>query len=88
MKLVLIEWVDSHSIPGGWKPLDDAAENLAAPLHIRSVGWLVSESGGAKVVAPHISGEKNGDCELCVRGEISIPDRAVVKMTVLRKGAA
>lgn len=84
MKLVMIEWLDAHRLPGeSWKRLSNLQEN-GAPLRCRSVGWLVSESDGGKVIVPHISGEQN-ECEPYGAGEISIPDGAVVNMIVLRK---
>ena len=61
-KLVLIEWVDSHS-GRGWQSLDELKDK-AEPLYCRSVGWLVKETRDCKVIVPHISGEKNGDIVL------------------------
>jgi hypothetical protein len=76
--LVLVEWIDSHS-GSGWQPLDEI-EKAAEPVHCRSVGWLVAEGNGSKVLVPHISGEKNGDLRLFGKGEITIPERAIVKV--------
>ena len=81
-KLLLIEWIDAHSTPG-WQSLDDLAES-AEPLHCRSVGWLVSEKNGMVVLAPHISGEKNGNLRLFGSGNLAIPTKAIVRRIVLR----
>lgn len=80
-KLVLVEWVDSHS-GTGWRPLDEI-ESAAGPVHCRSVGWLVSEESGTKVLVSSVSGEANEDVRLYGCGDIAIPDDAVTKMTVL-----
>lgn len=82
MKLVLIEWIDSHS-GRGWQSLDEIKQ-CARLLYCRSVGWLVSENKDCKVLAPHISGEKNGDIELHGCGDLTIPKKSILKTTVLR----
>lgn len=85
MKLVLIEWIDSHSHrPAGWRPLEEI-EQEGEPLTCRSVGWLLHESKSCKTIVPHVSGEKNEDIVLCGHGEICIPTKAIVKMIVLPK---
>ncbi len=83
MKLVLIEWLDSHA-GRGWQDMA-RIERAAEPLYCRSVGWLVSESGGCKVIVPHIAGERNGEVALQGSGDLTIPTRAIVKMRVLSK---
>jgi hypothetical protein len=81
-KLVLIEWVDSHS-GRGWQMLDEL-EDKAEPLYCRSVGWVVAETEGCKVIVPHIAGEENGDIMLQGCGDMAIPTKAIVKVTILR----
>jgi hypothetical protein len=81
-KLVLIEWLDIHA-GRGWQSMDEIAESCE-PLYCRSVGWLVSEKNGHKTIVPHLSGEKNGDILVHGRGDITIPAKAIVNMTVLR----
>ena len=81
MKLVLVEWLDSHS-GRGWQEMD-LLENTAEPLHCRSVGWLLSDREDCKVLVPHIAGEKNGEIKLLGSGDITIPKKAIVKVTVL-----
>ena len=82
-KLVLIEWIDSHS-GRGWKSIEEI-EETAEPLHCRSVGWLVKETKHVKVIVPHIGGEKNGNIILQGCGDLTIPTKAIIKMTTLRK---
>jgi hypothetical protein len=82
VKLVLIEWLDSHA-GRGWQDLariKDASE----PLYCRSVGWLVSEAGNCKVLVPHISGERNG-IVLQGSGDLTIPNQAILKMRVVER---
>lgn len=81
-KLVLIEWLDSHS-GRGWQSLEDL-KTAAEPLYCRSVGWLVLENGKCKVIAPHVSGEKNGKTVLQYSGDITIPTKAILKISVLK----
>ena len=83
-KLVLIEWVDSHS-GNGWRPLDELAD-AARPVMCRSVGWLVAEQNGTVVLVPHISGDET--VRRYGTGDIAIPTKAIVKRTVLRDKTA
>ncbi len=83
MKLVMIEWVDSHS-GDGWRQIDEIKASCG-PVYCRSVGWLASEKNGHKVIVPHISGEKNADIVVYGRGDLTIPVKAIVKITVLKK---
>lgn len=84
MKLVLVEWLDSHS-GRGWQQLEEI-EQAAEPLYCRSVGWLVKETKECKVLVPHIAGEANGDIILLGCGDLTIPIKAIKRLTVLRKG--
>lgn len=78
MKLVLIEWVDSHS-GRGWKQMEDL-KGTAKPLPCKSVGWLFFDGREAKVVVPHVS--QDG---LQGVGDITIPTCAIKKITVLKE---
>lgn len=82
MKLVLIEWLDIHA-GRGWQTLDEI-EDSCEPLYCRSVGWLAVEKNGHKTIIPHLGGEKNGDVVIHGRGSLTIPNKAIFKMTVLR----
>jgi hypothetical protein len=84
LKLVLVEWLDSHS-GQGWQRLHEIAEN-GAPVLCQSVGWLVSDQKDHKVLVPHISGMGNEGVVPYGRGEISIPAKAIRKLRVLQKG--
>lgn len=81
MKLVLIEWIDSRG-SNGWQLVKDIAV-AAKVANCRSVGWLMDESGGRKLIVPHLSGE-DGEADWGL-GDLSIPNQAVVKMHVLRR---
>jgi hypothetical protein len=83
MKLVLVEWLDSHA-GRGWQSVEQL-ERAAEPLYCRSVGWLVSERKDCKILVPHIAGEKNGDAILLGCGDLTIPTRAIVKLVVLQQ---
>jgi hypothetical protein len=80
-RLVLVEWIDSHSAVGGWQPLDEIAA-AAEAVHCRSVGWLVSDRNGVKVLVAHISGDRNG-VRPYGKGDIAIPSRCITKIRVL-----
>lgn len=74
-RLVLVEWVDSHS-GRGWRDLDEL-EGHAQPLHCRSVGWVIAKKNGMLLLAASISGERNGNVQLCASGDIAIPSAAI-----------
>lgn len=81
-KLVLIEWLDSHS-GRGWQTIDEL-QRSAEPLYCQSVGWLLSDMENCKVIVPHIAGERNGETMMQGFGDLTIPTKAIMKMTVLR----
>lgn len=74
-RLVLIEWLDSHHVPG-WH----TGEPATKPLLCRSVGWLVHDGTEAKTIAPHITEEETP--QRC--GEMTIPTAAMLKMEALQ----
>lgn len=81
MKLVLIEWMDSHSTGDkAWQRIDEVRESCR-PMINSSVGWLVSETNGQKQLVSSLMGFNKTFCG----GDIVIPNKCVVKMTVLRK---
>lgn len=81
--LVLVEWLDSHA-GRGWQDMS-RLEGPVSPLRCRSVGWLVSDAKDCKMIVPHIAGDADGELTQG-SGDLAIPTRAIVKMTVLRKG--
>jgi hypothetical protein len=82
MKLVLVEWLDAHA-GRGWQN-SERLEEAAEPLYCRSVGWLFSDNKKCKVIVPHIAGEQNKKIIIQGCGDLTIPTKSVVKMTVLR----
>jgi hypothetical protein len=82
LKLVLIEWIDI-SAGRDWQPVDQIKEDCK-PMFCRSVGWLVTERNGCKTIIPHLSGEKNEGIMVEGRGDLTIPNKAIIKITVLR----
>lgn len=85
MKLVMIEWVDSCSHAGQerWKKMEEIAADEGV-VRCRSVGWLVGDHEDNKVIVPHISGMDGNDLPPYGRGDLSIPTKAITKITVLR----
>lgn len=79
MRLVLIEWMDSH-VDGGWRHLDDDVEDRA--IVCRSVGWLILDGEQAKVIAPHMN-EPEEKVPRQAAGVMTIPARAVLRITGL-----
>lgn len=84
MKLVLVEWNDSHE-RNGWVALD-ILKKFCKPSPCRSVGWLLEDKNGHIQLVSHISGmnlNKEGPEDAC--GDMCIPKKVITKMTVLRK---
>lgn len=75
IRLVLVEWLDSHYVPG-WHT-DAPAEK---PSLCRSVGWLICDGEQAKVISPHVI---NGDPPQR-NGEMTIPACAIVSMVEIK----
>jgi hypothetical protein len=82
LKLVMIEWLDSHA-GRGWQSIKQIKDSCE-PLYCRSVGWLVSENKKCKIIVPHISGEKNGNIVLHGCGDLAIPTKAIVGLKILK----
>ena len=79
MRLVLIEWEDSHG-NGEWQEIGGSIEDRA--LVCRSVGWLVLDGKRAKVIAPHINQAEPGvESQGC--GIMTIPTAAIISITKL-----
>lgn len=77
MRLVLIEWIDSHS-GSRWQDLDNI-KAANGPLHCRSVGWVVAENKKYITLVSSISGEKNENIMLCGTGGITIPKCCITR---------
>src|SRR5438093_515728 len=81
MRLVLIEWEDSHS-SGAWQELATELEDRAVVC--RSVGWLVLDGDTAKVVAPHLNEQEPGVPQQGC-GIMTIPTRSVLRIADLQE---
>ncbi len=82
MKLVLVEWIDVHA-GRSWLSADELSK-WCSPVHCRSVGWLLTKKNGHVTIVPHLAGEKNRDIVVFGRGDLTIPLKMILKMTVLR----
>lgn len=71
LKIIYIEWVDSTSYGGVWKPRDDV-EHLQENPVIVSVGVLLRETPQSITVVGHIGSGQ-------VSGEMCIPKVAIKK---------
>lgn len=83
MRLVLVEWQDSHALTtGGWMHLD--GEYSTEPRTIFSVGWLLVDDERSKIIVPHRN-EETPTTYAQGAGVISIPTRCIVRMVELRE---
>ncbi len=76
MKLVYIEWLDAHSTES-WTDLEELRRECK-PHMIKSVGWLIHEANGHKVIASHISESE------CGSGNMTIPNSQIKKLKILK----
>ncbi len=83
MKLVLVEWLDSHA-GRGWQD-KDRLNQIAEPLYCQSVGWLFADKKDCKVIVPHIAGQKGVDQILQGCGDLTIPAVSIIMITTLRR---
>ncbi len=83
MKLILVEWIDTHA-GRGWQSIDDLKDHCT-PLSCRSVGWILAKRNGHIVIAPHLSGYDNDDIVTQGRGDLAIPEQMIKKMKVLQR---
>ncbi|MCH8163721.1 MAG: hypothetical protein IIA99_06500 [Proteobacteria bacterium] len=83
MKLVLIEWSDANA-NDEWTKLR-ALKEQCGPVPCKSVGWLVSEKNGYKMIVPHLAGDDRKGYDRHGCGDINIPEGVITKITVLRE---
>ena len=84
MKLVLVEWVDSHSSRDTWTGLDEL-KGKTRHLHCRTVGWIIEKNKQVLMLASSFSSsERNGE-PAHASGDMAIPIEAIKKITILRK---
>jgi hypothetical protein len=82
MKLVLIEWVDSHGPVEGWRVLE--GELRPEVLKCKSVGWLIHDGEDCKIVVPHIAGDESDGIPFQGRGDLTIPCRSITALKELK----
>ncbi len=91
MKLVLIEFVDSHSCEGGWKTLGGVQKSAKTQDFCRVVGWVVADNDHSITIVNQMTrfGDKGLEREedRCVDGDITIPKRAITHQTTIHAGA-
>ena len=85
-KLVVVDWIDSHSTTGGlWKRITEIEDDLRDASRCRSVGWVASDNKETLVLVAHLSND-DGEHVPFAGGDISIPKKCITKTTVLKEG--
>ena len=79
MKLVLVEWLDSHGVLPSWVELEDYTAVLPV---MKSVGWLVYENDVLLSVCGNISHETESTA-FQGNGIMTIPKIAVLSIKEL-----
>jgi hypothetical protein len=79
--LVLVDWVDSAQPLPGWRHLDDPP--ALEVVNCRSVGWLIAEGDGVKMLAPNLGDVGSDNAQ--ASGFIRIPIAAVTRQVTLRE---
>lgn len=82
MRLVLVEWLDSFGCSSQWTELSDGGSPKV--LVCRSAGWLFYDGDDCKVIIPHISADSHENAAPQGCGDMTIPTKAIVKITELR----
>lgn len=83
MRLVMIEWEDSHAMSADrWMHMDESV--TTEPRIIHSVGWLHASDKRSKILVPHRN-EASPTNYMQGAGVISIPTRCVVRMVDLKE---
>ena len=84
-RLVLIRWLDSRQSDGSWRYLADLEKQ--APVTCATVGWLVQDDAGTKVVCQTVGDlDDPGKSQAC--GVKIIPTRCIVSIESLIEGEA
>ncbi len=81
MKLVVVEWLDSHQ-GRGWEDVEDLEEKVE-PLSCRSVGWVLKETDEALMLVPHIAGQQSTKIIVQGTGDLVIPKCAISKIKTI-----
>jgi hypothetical protein len=82
-RLVIAEWLD-HSETTSWTDMRDIKTD---PLHVFTVGWIVTETDDVLVVAPNYSTGAGGDVEMVV-GAMQILKKVLIGVKDLPVGKA
>ncbi len=75
---VFIEWNDAADLGEGWVALDDLGDDHVAPCGVVSVGWLVSRTESAVLLAMSITEAGHA------RATFVVPTSAIKRMVGLR----
>ena len=76
-RLVVIEWLDSRQPVPAWQFIESIEATTACCC--LSVGFLVFEGGGVKVLAPNLA--DTGSDGMQASGTITIPDCSIKRVT-------
>lgn len=79
MKLVLIEWLDSHGVSAGWQRLDNYESTLPV---MKSVGWIVYENDKLVSVCGNMA-EETDSTAFQGNGIMTIPKCAILSTVEL-----
>ena len=77
---VFVEWADACDVGDGWTALDDFGDDDVVPCGVVSVGWLLSRTESALLLAMSIT--EGGD----VRAAFLVPTSAVKRVAYLTPG--
>lgn len=80
LPLVLIEWIDSTQPAPQWQWIANIAR--VAAIKCVTVGFLITDDESVKVIAQNVGDVHGADRQ--VSGVITIPTRAVTRVTRLR----
>ena len=81
LRLVRIDWVDSHS-SRGWQQIEDIGEARGG-LHCSSVGWLLAEGKETVTIAAHLGLSNDRRTVTQGHSDMTIPRVAITKMRFL-----
>ena len=82
MKLLYLEWLDSHAARG-WKTFEELKED-DEPLLCQTVGWLLAESKSAVVIVSSKAGGGDTGSTEVGSGCSTIPKVAITKRLEIR----